>query len=88
MGDITGVLFMLVPMFAIFYFLIWRPEQIKRKKHQAMLEKSDKGGRGGNKRRVARQKSSVWTKILSCFRLPKWEIRTSKSRSLAALLLS
>ncbi len=38
MDSITGVLFMLVPMFAIFYFLLWRPEQIKRKKHQAMLE--------------------------------------------------
>ncbi|MDE0298919.1 MAG: preprotein translocase subunit YajC [Candidatus Poribacteria bacterium] len=38
MDSITGVLFMLVPMFVIFYFLLWRPEQIKRKKHQAMLE--------------------------------------------------
>jgi len=38
MDGITGTLFMLVPMFAIFYFLLWRPEQIKRKKHQAMLD--------------------------------------------------
>ena len=38
MDSITGVLFMLVPMFAIFDYLLWRPEQIKRKKHQAMLE--------------------------------------------------
>lgn len=32
------MLLMFVPMIAIFYFLLWRPEQIKRKKHQAMLE--------------------------------------------------
>ena len=38
MDGITGTLFMLVPMIAIFYFLIIRPEQVKRKKHQAMLE--------------------------------------------------
>lgn len=32
------MLLMLVPMFLIFYFLILRPEQVKRKKHQTMLE--------------------------------------------------
>ena len=32
------MLLMFVPMIAIFYILIWRPEQIKRKKHQTMLE--------------------------------------------------
>ncbi len=42
MDGITGTLFMLVPMFAIFYFLLWRPEQTKRKKHQAMLENLSK----------------------------------------------
>ena len=42
MDGITGTLFMLVPMFAIFYFLLWRPEQVKRKKHQAMLENLSK----------------------------------------------
>ncbi len=41
--DIFGTLAMIVPMFAIFYFLLWRPEQIKRKKHQAMLTNLSKG---------------------------------------------
>ena len=41
--DIMSILTMIVPMFAIFYFLLWRPEQIKRKKHQAMLTNLSKG---------------------------------------------
>ena len=41
--DIMGTIFMVGSMFAIFYFLLWRPEQIKRKKHQAMLENLSKG---------------------------------------------
>ncbi|MDE0186907.1 MAG: preprotein translocase subunit YajC [Candidatus Poribacteria bacterium] len=35
--------FMFIPMLAILYFLIWRPEQLKRKKHQAMLDNLAKG---------------------------------------------
>ena len=41
--DIMGTIFMVGSMFSIFYFLLWRPEQIKRKKHQAMLENLSKG---------------------------------------------
>lgn len=39
-------LFMLIPFVlfgAIFYFLLLRPEQVKRKKHQNMLENLTKG---------------------------------------------
>ena len=42
MDGIFSTLFMLVPIIAIFYLLIWRPEQIKRKKHQNMLENLSK----------------------------------------------
>lgn len=42
-GGITSVLFMIVPMIAIVYFLMIRPEQNRRKKHQAMLESLAKG---------------------------------------------
>ena len=34
---------MIVPMIAIVYFLMIRPEQNRRKKHQAMLESLAKG---------------------------------------------
>ena len=34
---------MVVPMILIFYFLMFRPEQNRRKRHQAMLENLTKG---------------------------------------------
>ena len=34
---------MIVPMILILYFLMFRPEQNRRKKHQAMLENLTKG---------------------------------------------
>ncbi|MCZ6680036.1 MAG: preprotein translocase subunit YajC [Candidatus Poribacteria bacterium] len=43
MDGIFSTLFMIVPMIAIFYFLLWRPEQLKRKKHQNMLSNLTKG---------------------------------------------
>ena len=42
-SGIFSTLAMIVPMLAIFYFLLWRPEQIKRKKHQNMLNNLTKG---------------------------------------------
>ena len=43
MEGIFSTLAMIVPMLAIFYFLLWRPEQVKRKKHQSMLSNLAKG---------------------------------------------
>ena len=43
MDGITSILFMVVPMILILYFLMFRPEQTRRKKHQAMLESLSKG---------------------------------------------
>ncbi len=43
MDGLTSILFMVVPMILILYFLMFRPEQQRRKKHQAMLENLTKG---------------------------------------------
>lgn len=45
MGEspLISMLFMFIPMAAIIYFLMIRPEQSRRKKHQAMLENLTKG---------------------------------------------
>ncbi len=45
MGEspLISMLFMFIPMAAIIYFLMIRPEQSRRKKHQAMLENLSKG---------------------------------------------
>lgn len=42
-GILGGPLPMLVLMFAIFYFLLIRPQQKKQKQHKAMLEALSKG---------------------------------------------
>ena len=43
MEALSGLLVPLIAMGAIFYFLLFRPEQAKRKKHQNMLENLAKG---------------------------------------------
>lgn len=42
-GDLIGSLLPLIVLFAIFYFLIIRPQQKQQKEHQAMLEALQKG---------------------------------------------
>lgn len=42
-GAIGSMLLMIVPLGLIMYFLMIRPEQKRRKKHQAMLENLSKG---------------------------------------------
>ncbi|MDE0087052.1 MAG: preprotein translocase subunit YajC [Candidatus Poribacteria bacterium] len=42
-SPLISMLFMFIPMAAIIYFLMIRPEQTRRKKHQAMLENLTKG---------------------------------------------
>jgi len=41
--DLIGSLLPLVVLFAIFYFLIIRPQQKQQKEHKAMLEALEKG---------------------------------------------
>ncbi|MCE2402193.1 preprotein translocase subunit YajC [Candidatus Poribacteria bacterium] len=42
-GSLMSLLFMIVPLILIMYFLMFRPEQKRRKKHQNMLENLSKG---------------------------------------------
>ncbi|MEA2049955.1 MAG: preprotein translocase subunit YajC [Campylobacterota bacterium] len=42
-GDLIGSLLPLIVLFAIFYFLIIRPQQKQQKEHAAMLEALTKG---------------------------------------------
>jgi preprotein translocase subunit YajC len=42
-GDLIGSLLPLIVLFAIFYFLIIKPQQKQQKEHEAMLEALDKG---------------------------------------------
>ena len=41
--DIFGMLFLILPMFAIMYFLIWRPQQKRMKEHQEMVKSIRRG---------------------------------------------
>ena len=45
MGDIFSSLFLFLPLIAIFYFLIFRPQQKQRKDMQQMLANLKKGDR-------------------------------------------
>jgi len=42
-GDLIGSLLPLIVLFAIFYFLIIRPQQKQQKEHAAMLDALEKG---------------------------------------------
>ena len=37
-GDLFGMLFLILPMVAIMYFLIWRPQQKRIKEHQELVK--------------------------------------------------
>jgi preprotein translocase subunit YajC len=37
-GGLGSLLFLFLPMFAIMYLLVFRPQQKQRKQHQAMIE--------------------------------------------------
>jgi len=45
MGDLFSSLFLFLPLIAIFYFLIFRPQQQQRKQMQETLAKLKKGDR-------------------------------------------
>ena len=42
-NQLFGLLFPFVILFAVFYFLIWRPQSLEQKKRKAMLEALKKG---------------------------------------------
>jgi len=42
-NQLFGLLFPFIILFAVFYFLIWRPQSLEQKKRKAMLEALKKG---------------------------------------------
>lgn len=86
--DILSTLFMIVPMFLIFYFLLWRPEQTKRKKHQAMLENLSKGDEivttGGLHGKIIGLNDSIV--VLSIAELEDRNVKVEVSRSAISFL--
>ena len=42
-GDLFGMLFLILPMVAIMYFLIWRPQQKRMKEYQEMVKAIRRG---------------------------------------------
>ena len=90
MEGLTSILFMVVPIILIFYFLMFRPEQNRRKKHQAMLENLTKGdeivtngGLHGKILGIANDKKIV---LLSVGELNNQEVKVQISLSAVAFL--
>ena len=88
MEGLLSTLFILVPMFLIFYFLILRPEQIKRKKHEAMLANLTKADEvvttGGLHGKIIGLNDN--TVVLSIATLDDRNIKVEVSRSAIAFL--
>lgn len=42
-AGVWGLIFWTVAMFAIFYFLLWRPQQVQQKKRREMLQSLRRG---------------------------------------------
>jgi preprotein translocase subunit YajC len=86
--DLVSTLFILVPMFLIFYFLLWRPEQIKRKKHEAMLSNLSKADEivttGGLHGKIIGLNDN--TVVLSIATLDDRNVKVEVSRSAIAFL--
>lgn len=74
-----GPLLPLIFIFIIFYFLLIRPQQIKQKKHRAMLQNLERGDEvvtnGGIHGTIVRIKEDVVTLKVA----EKMEIQVSKS---------
>lgn len=90
MEAITGPLFLFVAMGAIFYFLLFRPEQAKRKKHQNMLENLSKGDEivtnGGLHGKILGLSNDKNTILIVVGELNSQEVKVQISRSAVAFL--
>lgn len=62
-GGILGLLLMIVPIFAIWYFILIRPQQKKAKEHKTLLDNLQRGSRvittGGIYGTVTRVKDDI-----------------------------
>ena len=90
MEAIASPLFLFVAMGVIFYFLLFRPEQSKRKKHQNMLENLSKGDEivtnGGLHGKILGLSNDKNTILIVVGELNSQEVKVQISRSAVAFL--
>ena len=90
MEQIVSMLFPFILIGAIFYFLLLRPEQAKRKKHQNMLENLSKGDEivtnGGLHGKILGLSNDKNTILLVVGELSNQEVKVQISRSAVAFL--
>lgn len=93
MGMENPLISMLVPFIlvgAIFYFLLLRPEQTRRKKHQNMLENLTKGDEivtnGGLHGKILGLSNDKNTILITVAELSNQEVKVQISRSAVAFI--
>ena len=90
MEQIVSMLFPFILIGAIFYFLLLRPEQAKRKKHQNMLENLSKGDEivtnGGLHGKILGLSNDKNTILIVVGELNSQEVKVQISRSAVAFL--
>ena len=90
MDAISGMLVPLIAMGVIFYFLLFRPEQTKRKKHQNMLENLAKGDEivtnGGLHGKILGLSNDKNIILIAVGEVNNYEVKVQISRSAVAFL--
>lgn len=90
MEQIGTLLVPFIAMGAIMYFLLWRPEQAKRKKHQNMLDNLSKGDEivtnGGLHGKILGLSNDKNIIVLSVGEVNNQEVKVQIQRSAVAFL--
>lgn len=90
MEALTGLLVPVIAMGAIMYFLLFRPEQAKRKRHQTMLENLTKGDEivtnGGLHGKILGLSNDKDIILIAVGELNNQEVKVQISRSSVAFL--
>ena len=90
MEQIGGLLVPFIAMGAIMYFLLFRPEQAKRKKHQNMLENLSKGDEivtnGGLHGKILGLSNDKQIIVLSVGEVNNQEVKVQIQRSAVAFV--
>lgn len=90
MEQIGSLLVPFIAMGAILYFLLWRPEQAKRKKHQNMLDNLSKGDEivtnGGLHGKILGLSNDKNIIVLSVGEVNNQEVKVQIQRSAVAFL--
>ena len=89
-GSLMSLLFMIVPLILIMYFLMFRPEQKRRKRHQNMLENLSKGDEivtnGGLHGKILGLDNDKKILLISVGEVNKQEVKVHVSLSAVAFL--